>query len=198
MHTHAGMENVMSEQSNIHEGKVMNPAARIFQRYFVPRFGISLYYFFKYRCMVGTQTRVQFSKNISFGKGTVVKPYVVIQTHSGKISIGKKCAISSFVHISNGANTLKIGDYVRIASHVTILGSSRNYKKKEMLIMDQGSKHEGVTIEDDVLIGAHAVILPGCHIGKGAVIGAGSVVRENVLPYKVVAGSPARVIRERV
>jgi acetyltransferase-like isoleucine patch superfamily enzyme len=48
-----------------------------------------------------------------------------------------------------------------------------------------------------VLIGAGAVILPGCSIGAGAVIGAGSVVTRDVPPYSIVAGVPARVIGQR-
>ncbi|ETA74021.1 2,3,4,5-tetrahydropyridine-2-carboxylate N-succinyltransferase [Ligilactobacillus equi DPC 6820] len=53
-----------------------------------------------------------------------------------------------------------------------------------------------VTIEDDVLIGANAVVLEGVRIGKGAIVGAGSVVTKDVAPGTVVAGSPAKVIKE--
>jgi len=81
--------------------------------------------------------------------------------------------------------------------NVTILGSSRNYKNKHKLIVEQGFSHDGATIEDDVLIASGAIILKGCHIGKGAVIGAGSVVTKNVPSFSVVAGIPAKIIGER-
>lgn len=55
-----------------------------------------------------------------------------------------------------------------------------------------------ITISDDVWIGHHAVILPGCrNIGRGAVIGAGAIVTRDVHPYTIVAGNPAKVIRMR-
>jgi tetrahydrodipicolinate N-acetyltransferase len=53
-----------------------------------------------------------------------------------------------------------------------------------------------VVIEDDVLIGANAVILEGVRVGKGAVVAAGAVVTQDVPPHTVVAGIPAKVIKE--
>lgn len=53
-----------------------------------------------------------------------------------------------------------------------------------------------VIVEDDVLVGANAVVLEGVRIGKGAVVAAGAIVTEDVPPYTVVAGVPARVIKE--
>ncbi len=174
-----------------------NPLIRIVQRYLIPRWVVAIYYSLRYKCLVSLQTRIQLSNQISFGKGSVVKPYVVINTQGGKIRIGKNCAISSFNHISTGMKDVIIGDYVRIAPNVTILGGSRNFQKRDVLIMKQGSSHEGLQIGTDILIGANVVILPGCHIGEGAVIGAGSVVTGEVPPYTIVAGTPAKIIGRR-
>ena len=54
-----------------------------------------------------------------------------------------------------------------------------------------------VIIEDDVIIGANAVILEGVRVGEGAVVAAGAVVTQDVAPDTVVAGMPARVIKEK-
>ena len=54
-----------------------------------------------------------------------------------------------------------------------------------------------VIVEDDVLIGANAVVIEGCRIGKGSVVAAGAVVTQDVPPGTVVAGCPARVIKEK-
>ncbi|MGD7024780.1 2,3,4,5-tetrahydropyridine-2,6-dicarboxylate N-acetyltransferase [Rossellomorea vietnamensis] len=53
-----------------------------------------------------------------------------------------------------------------------------------------------VVIEDDVVVGANAVVLEGVTVGKGAVVAAGAIVVEDVPPYTVVAGTPAKVIKE--
>ncbi|MDQ0272457.1 2,3,4,5-tetrahydropyridine-2,6-dicarboxylate N-acetyltransferase [Cytobacillus purgationiresistens] len=53
-----------------------------------------------------------------------------------------------------------------------------------------------VVVEDDVVIGANAVVLEGVTVGKGAVVAAGAIVIEDVPPYTVVAGTPAKVIKE--
>jgi acetyltransferase-like isoleucine patch superfamily enzyme len=178
--------------------KMLPPFVRVFQRYLIPRFVIVFYYFCKYRCKVSLQSRVQLSNKISIGKGTVVKPYAIITTNQGRIDIGKNCAISSFNHISNMDADIIIGDNVRMGSHVVIMGSRRNFKDRNRLIVDQGHQEKGIFIGNDVLIGAGAILVDGIHVGEGAVIGAGSVVTKDVQNYKVVAGVPAKEFSERI
>jgi acetyltransferase-like isoleucine patch superfamily enzyme len=170
-------------------------AVRILQRYFVPRWFASLYYFAKYRCLISRDARVQFSNRIAFGKGTVVKPFAVIQTGGGRISFGRDCAVSSFNHISAGTEEVKIGDFVRLGPNVTILGATRDFKRG-VRVMDQSFSKQ-VVIADDVFIGAGAVILPGCRIGQGAVIGANSVVNNDIPANAIFAGVPAKQISKR-
>ena len=174
-----------------------NPAVRIIQRYFIPRFIASVYYYLRYNCIVSARAKVQLSKNISFGKKTAVKSFTVMQTHEGRISFGKRCAIGSFNHISTVDANIVIGNNVRIGSGVTIIGSSRKFKKRDMLIVEQGYEHKGVIIGNDVMIGAGAIILAGSNIDDGVIIGAGSVVNKNIPQYSIVAGVPAKIIGER-
>ena len=54
-----------------------------------------------------------------------------------------------------------------------------------------------VVVEDNVLIGANAVVIEGVRVGEGAVVAAGAVVIEDVPPHTVVAGTPARVIKKK-
>lgn len=61
----------------------------------------------------------------------------------------------------------------------------------------KSTKPEPIVIGDDVWIGSRVTILPGVHVGDGAVIGAGSVLVKDVEPYSIVAGNPARFIRRR-
>jgi acetyltransferase-like isoleucine patch superfamily enzyme len=176
---------------------LQNPVTRVIQRYLVPAWAAALYYSLRYRCLVSLQARVQLSEHVSFGRGTVVKPFAMIQTWGGRVATGHHCAISSFDHIATGTKDVVLGNYVRLGPGVTIMGGSRNFKRRDLRIVDQGSYHEPVHIGDDVLVGAGVVIMPGCDIGEGAVIGAGSVVNADVPPYAIVAGVPAKVIGER-
>ena len=64
-------------------------------------------------------------------------------------------------------------------------------------IKEQGYREADIIIEDDVWIGANSVITSGVHVGKGAIIGAGSVVTKNIPSYAIAAGTPAKVIKQR-
>ncbi len=176
---------------------MLSKLIRIFQRYLVPRFIGSMYYFLRYGCLISTQARVQLTNRISFGRGSVVKAFAVVQSSKGRISFGKNCSVSSFDHISTGHADVIIGNNVRIASNVVIVSARRNFRNKDMLIVNQGYTHRSVEIRDDVFIGAGAIILDGCNIGDGAVVAAGSVVNKDVQPYSIVAGIPAKVIGQR-
>lgn len=175
----------------------MSPA-RTLQRYAVPGFVVSLYHYFKNRALISPSARVQLSSQIAFGKGTVVKAFAVVQSSGGRVSLGRGCALSSFDHISTGAGDVIIGNHVRIAPNCTLVGGTKEIRRRDVLIVDQTeSSPKGIIIEDDVLIGANSVILPGSHLHRGAVVGAGSVVQGHVKEYDIVAGAPARVIGRR-
>jgi maltose O-acetyltransferase len=91
-----------------------------------------------------------------------------------------------------------IGDHVMMGPDVTILTSNHRYDRLDTPMIDQGgTDHQPVTIEDDVWIGTHTIILPGVRVGNGAVVGAGSVVTKDVPSYAIVAGNPARLIKYR-
>jgi acetyltransferase-like isoleucine patch superfamily enzyme len=175
---------------------MLNPVSRIIQRYFVPNLLVSAYYFARYQCIISSRSQVQLSNKIQFGKKTVVKPFSVINTHEGRVVIGRNCAISSFNHIATSEADVVIGNHVRTGPGVIIHGTRRNYKRADQLIIEQGHSQKGVTIGDDVLIGANAIVFE-CGIGTGAVIGAASVISNDVPPYAIVVGVPGKVIAMR-
>ena len=86
-----------------------------------------------------------------------------------------------------------------MAPYVTVLGAGHRFMNKSIPIGQQGNFDKTcLTIGDDVWIGRNVIILPGCkQIGKGAVIGAGSVVTHDVPEYAVIGGNPAKVIKYR-
>jgi maltose O-acetyltransferase len=87
---------------------------------------------------------------------------------------------------------IRIGDNVSISSDVTILTADH-----DMDSPDFAGRNQAVSIEDYVWVGTGAMIMPGVSIGKGAVVAAGAIVTKDVAPYHVVAGIPAKFIKER-
>ena len=90
-----------------------------------------------------------------------------------------------------------IGNNVMMSPDVVILTMGHKYDNIEIPMCNQGAFDTTVVIDDDVWIGIKAIILPGIKIGKGAIVGAGAVVTKDVLPYSVVGGVPAKVIKSR-
>jgi len=119
----------------------------------------------------------------------MTRPFVLFG--SQQVEIGNNVSISAFFQL-HGMGGVQIGDRVMIASHVAITSLTHDHTA---LVMYRTGLTKPDVIEDDVWIGAHCVILPGVTIGRGAVIGAGSMVTHDVPPSSVVAGVPARVIR---
>lgn len=147
---------------------------------------------------------------IQIGENTVIIGELVIFPYGGKIEIGKNCYIGEGTRIRS-ANSIKIGNEVIISDDVNIYDTdahSLNYVLRhkefvEVVILnnlikdakDVDIQSAPVVIEDHVWIGFNLAILKGVTMGKGAIIGAGSVVTKDVEPFTVVAGNPAKIIK---
>jgi len=105
------------------------------------------------------------------------------------LDIGDNTSIAHFVHIWCGGRVV-IGANCMIGSHASISSLTHDHGQPEMI---RTMVAKPVVIEDGVWIGSHAVILPGVTLGKGSVIGAGSVVTHDVPPFAIAYGAPARV-----
>lgn len=98
---------------------------------------------------------------------------------------------------------IKIGSKIMFGPGVTILGGNHTtgYVGRFMLDIKDDEKEPGddldVTIEDDVWVGTRVIILQGVTIGRGAIIAAGAVVTQNISPYAIAGGVPARVLKFR-
>lgn len=91
-----------------------------------------------------------------------------------------------------------IGRDVMMGPEVHIYATAHGTARTDVPMIEQGyAQARPVTIGDDVWIGARAIILPGVHVGTGVVIGAAAVVTKDVPDYTVVAGNPARVVKDR-
>lgn len=114
--------------------------------------------------------------------------------HAG-IRVGQDSLISEYTLI-RGQGGVTIGDRVYTSPFVQIVAVNHVFDDAERPFVEQGITAEGIAIEDDVWIGSGAIVCDGVRIGKGAVVSAGAVVTHDVPPHTVVAGVPARVIRE--
>jgi acetyltransferase-like isoleucine patch superfamily enzyme len=95
------------------------------------------------------------------------------------------------------AEQITIGDNVTIGANCIIVDTDFHPLEVENRRLNpQDAKTAPIVIEDDVFIGMNCLVLKGVHIGKGSVIGAGSVVTRDVPAGVIVAGNPARIIRE--
>jgi acetyltransferase-like isoleucine patch superfamily enzyme len=115
--------------------------------------------------------------------------------HSG-ITIGRKCFIGE-LNVIRGQGGVTLGDHVYTGSLVQILAVNHVFDDPDVPIMEQGITAQGIVIGDDVWLGSGAIVLDGVQIGRGSVVGAGAVVTEDLPPFSIAVGSPARVVRDR-
>jgi acetyltransferase-like isoleucine patch superfamily enzyme len=139
---------------------------------------------------------------ISIGDSTFVMHHTMLHVFNfrdlpqAEIRIGKNCFIGEF-NVVRGQGGVTIGDDVYTGPMVQIVAVNHMYDDPTRLIRQQGITAQGITIEDDVWIGANAVILDGVTVGRGSVIGAGAVVANDIPPYSIAVGTPAKPIKDR-
>jgi len=135
------------------------------------------------------------------GKLSMIDDFVKIKHvgGNGNITIGNGSYINSGTVLYSG-NGINIGDNVLIGPNCSITPVNHEFKKKDLLISEQGFKKSkgGIVIEDDVWIGANVVILDGTIIRKGAIIGANSLVNCEVEAYSINYGTPCKMVGYRI
>lgn len=134
--------------------------------------------------------------HVQVDKTVVIYYGAEIRCHR-KLSIGKGSIIGDKA-IFDARNGLTIGKNVTLSTNVSIYTEQHDHRDPDFLcISTTGVKTCSVTIDDYVWLGPNVIVLPGVHIGEGAVIGAGAVVTKDILPYTVNVGIPAKTVGER-
>jgi len=125
-----------------------------------------------------------------------VQPGVTF-AHSNRLRVGKffGCNTGSYI---NAVGEIVLGDYVLFGSNVTVSSGVHPIDGKEPPVIMRATLPRRIVIEDDVWLGAGAVVMPGVTIRRGSVIGANAVVTRDTEEYGVYAGAPARKIRSRL
>lgn len=138
---------------------------------------------------------LRFTHNLYVEDHVVIHPGVVIWPGDSKVTVGEYTNLNPYTVIYG---QVSIGKYNLIAPGAMLAGGNHAFADPDVPILFQGNFSKGgIVIEDDVWIGANAVIVDGVRVGKGAIVGAGAVVTKDVEPYAIVGGVPAKFIRYR-
>ncbi|HCO01211.1 MAG: acetyltransferase [Alteromonadaceae bacterium] len=147
------------------------------------------------------------SELISISSNSHILGELLVFAHGGKIVVGKDCYVGEGSKIWS-AGHITIGNRVLISHNVNIFDSHthpiRASERHEQFMNIASVGHPSsidlnespILIADDVWIGAMATILKGVTVGEGAIVGAAAVVTKDVPPWTIVAGNPAKIIRE--
>lgn len=155
----------------------------------------------------GVQNLCRRRDNITIGEHTHIRGELLLFWEGGEIRIG------TWSYVGHGSrvwarHSVSIGDYVLISHGVEIHDTDAHpidwrARRHDIECVLGGRPAERpreidgapIVIEDDVWIGARAIVLKGVRIGRGAIVAAGAVVTREVPPFTLVAGNPAREIR---
>lgn len=173
-------------------GKILyNTTASLAPSWFVFRLGTMTFeikWGVRYRAFLAKMIGCKIGKEAVNIEKHVTLPDDLITGHH--CSIGKHCFLS---------HNVKMGNYVVVGPEVCFYTSNHKFSDLTTPIYNQGlTEKKPIKIGNDVWIGRRVILLPGCEIPDGCVIGAGSIVTGRKFPpYSVIAGNPARVIKMR-
>jgi len=122
----------------------------------------------------------------------------IIRSRNGQVTVGAETDIGANCILATDS-TLEVGSKGLIAAYSYIIaGGNHLYQDPQIPIMDQGFQSRGgVNIEEDVWLGSHCAVMDGVKIGKGAVVGAHSMVNKDLAPLAVAWGAPATQKKQR-
>ena len=138
---------------------------------------------------------------IEIGENTLVMHHAELHVYNFRglpqagIRIGRDSLVGEF-NVLRGQGGIRIGDRVYTSPLVQLAAVNHVFADPTRPFVEQGITAQGIVVEDDVWIGAGAIVTDGVRIGQGAVVAAGAVVTRDVPPHTVVAGVPARVVKE--
>lgn len=131
-----------------------------------------------------TESRIEIGAGSSFQRGVLV---------NGTVTIGRGCIFAPGVFVSSGKHIYDLRPAWPIRAQEALISDAPSDPDVARYVLDKP-----VVIDEDCWLGARVAVAPGVRIGRGAIVGANSVVTHDVAPYAIVAGAPARPIKQRL
>jgi acetyltransferase-like isoleucine patch superfamily enzyme len=128
----------------------------------------------------------------SLGKNSTIEDFSTINNGVGDVIIGDRSRIGLGCVV---IGPVKIGNDIMFAQNIVVSGLNHGYQDVNTPISLQPVETKQIIIEDNVWIGANAVITAGVIIGKQSIVAAGSVVTKSVPPFTIVGGNPAKILK---
>lgn len=135
--------------------------------------------------------------SLSLGEMNTLYPGVIIRIDQGSMTTGKEVSFGPGCMIYEPRAGLEIGDHCLLAGGVMICGVEHGFARTDIPMRHQTPTTGKVVIEDDVWLGMGVKVLPGVTIGRGAIVGAGSVVTKSIPAGSVALGVPCKVVGSR-
>jgi acetyltransferase-like isoleucine patch superfamily enzyme len=131
-----------------------------------------------------TEGRIEIGAGSSFQRGVLI---------NGTVAVGRGCIFAPGVFVSSGKHVYDLRAAWPIRAQEALITEAPDQPDVACYVLDRP-----VQIDEDCWLGAHVAVAPGVRIGRGAIVGANSVVTGDVAPYAIVAGAPARPINQRL
>lgn len=147
------------------------------------------------RTIIRRRTRMDIMPFNTFymGDDAIIEDFATVNNAVGELIIGDR----SLIGISSVViGPVTIGNDVMLAQNIVISGLNHGYEDITKSIRAHQTITKPIFIDDEAWIGANSVITSGVSIGKHSVVAAGSIVTKNVPPYTIVAGNPARILKQ--
>jgi acetyltransferase-like isoleucine patch superfamily enzyme len=129
----------------------------------------------------------------TLGAGSTIEDFATVNNGVGHVHIGDRVRIG----LGNTViGPITIGNDIMFAQNIVLSGLNHGYEDINIPISDQPVTTSEIRIEDEVWIGANAVVVAGVTVGKHSIVAAGSVVTKDVPPYSIVGGNPAKLLKQ--
>jgi acetyltransferase-like isoleucine patch superfamily enzyme len=174
------------------------------------------------KVFIGSNTKIQNSRNIVFGKSVTIDKHCVIDGFSSEkiligdcVKIGAFSTLSSTSHLSKygkglrmgnnsavgqftefgAAGGIEIGNDVIMGSYISFHSENHNFSDTSKLIREQGVTSKGIKLGNNIWVGAKVTFLDGCVVGNNSVVAAGAVVNGTYPDNSIIGGVPAKVLK---